>query len=748
MSRDEKFVIEEKMDVSFPAPRLPAAQNASKNGGHAEHNASSNGEGGLDAILPFVHSFRRHWLAASALGSLCAVIASLVVWVVMPARFTATAFLQISLSDESLLGQNRTYVNEQEFTIRKSTQLGIIQSPFVLLRALGRDEIKSLPVVKEQADPLAWLTGKISVSFPNKAEIMQVSLTTDGAKQSADIVTAVVEEYYQEVVERERKKKENQLSKLQTVYGEKDNELRKKRNELKSLAENLGAAESETLNLKQRLVLEELTTFRQEWVRSQSDLGRLKNELAAQKALLAAAQNMTPTPTECQQYAANDPKLKLLAEDIAYQEMNQQSAKDVIAPGTKSTFANQAMSQSNRTVEQYNRRLGEIAEEIVSKRTADVQKDIDRLEAAIAGSEGQSDQMQKAVRQLSDLANKFGTVSIDVEMKRSDIKNTEIALTEIANEQEKLKVDLRAPSRVSILQPAEPPQSESGRTARMMLALLSGIASFCLPVAFIVWVDSTARRVNSAKDVSNKMDIPVLGTVPRLPAQVMKNKGSAKKKYQSWQFRLTESVDGIAARILRRGETDQRRVIMVSSAKTGEGKTTIAAQLAMSLARAKRKTLLIDFDLRQPSFDGIFGLERSPGVCEVLRGECETNDVVQTSPLENLFLMTAGCWDRFTSACLSNSAPIALFKEVREDYDFIIVDTGPILPIADTRFVSQYVDSVVLSVFRDVSQAEYVREACDILEAFGVRSIEAVVTGVNEKIDRRQLGYIRPQVTA
>jgi polysaccharide biosynthesis transport protein len=73
------------------------------------------------------------------------------------------------------------------------------------------------------------------------------------------------------------------------------------------------------------------------------------------------------------------------------------------------------------------------------------------------------------------------------------------------------------------------------------------------------------------------------------------------------------------------------------------------------------------------------------------------------------------------------------------------VDSSPILPIADSRFVSQYVDSVVLSVFRDVSQAPRIRAACEILEAFGVQSVEAVVTGVNdEHLGGKRAGYYQP----
>ena len=104
-------------------------------------------------------------------------------------------------------------------------------------------------------------------------------------------------------------------------------------------------------------------------------------------------------------------------------------------------------------------------------------------------------------------------------------------------------------------------------------------------------------------------------------------------------------------------------------------------------------------------------------------------------------MVTAGRWDRPTLASLSNGGAADLFMHLRKDFDFVVVDTSPILPVADARFVSQHVDSVVLSVFRDVSQAPKVQAACEILAAFGVRGVEAVVTSPNDHVFGRHRGY-------
>jgi capsular exopolysaccharide synthesis family protein len=186
---------------------------------------------------------------------------------------------------------------------------------------------------------------------------------------------------------------------------------------------------------------------------------------------------------------------------------------------------------------------------------------------------------------------------------------------------------------------------------------------------------------------------------------------------------------------------ENQRVILVSSAAAGEGKTTLATHLAMSFARNGRQTVLVDFDLRRPALDGVFGLPLTPGVSEMLRGESDPDQLAQPTETENLSVLTAGAWDRRALASLANGSASALLKDLREKYEFVVIDASPILPVADTRFVSQHVDEVVLAVFRDVSQSPKVEAACEILKAFGVANPQAVVTGSSETVRDRDLGY-------
>ena len=353
----------------------------------------------------------------------------------------------------------------------------------------------------------------------------------------------------------------------------------------------------------------------------------------------------------------------------------------------------------------------------------------------------QEQSVQKLVEEQQREAEKFGSSTVDIEMMRSDIKNLDTLLSEVASEKEKLRVEIRATPRVVLLQRAEDPEVPSNHMLRLALTGLASVVGFCCPTIFVVLWDMRSKRVNGLRDVAKGLRLPVIGSMPLIPSRVIRRLGSPSKRNQTWHMRLTESVDGIAARVLRKAETEQSRVIMVSSAAGGEGKTTLATQLAMSLARAGRQTVLVDFDLRRPAFDEVFGLPLEPGVCEALRRQNAVSLTVHQVATNNLAVVTAGRWDRTALASLSNGSAAAMFKQLREDYEFVIVDTSPILPVADARFVSQHVDSVVLSVFRDISEAPKIQAACEILSAFGVQTVEAVVTGPNSNMYGKHMGY-------
>ena len=181
-------------------------------------------------------------------------------------------------------------MDRDRFEIYKNTQQQLIMSRFVLMAALRKPEVARLPSVQEAQRSRRCRemvdASRLSVSFPGKAEIMQVSVCSNDPQEATILDRAVVDAYMKEVVESERDQKRGRLNELDRAYVEKETEIRGKREDLKKLAETLGTSETETLTMKQKLGPRRLAIHRQELAKAQSELRRLRSELAAQQTLL------------------------------------------------------------------------------------------------------------------------------------------------------------------------------------------------------------------------------------------------------------------------------------------------------------------------------------------------------------------------------------------------------------------------------------------------------------------------------
>src|SRR5262249_6840399 len=156
---------------------------------------------------------------------------------------------------------------------------------------------------------------------------------------------------------------------------------------------------------------------------------------------------------------------------------------------------------------------------------------------------------------------------------------------------------------------------------------------------------------------------------------------------------VMESIDAIRTRLLHEANTRATRVVLVTSATAGEGKTTLAAALASSLARAGRKTLLLDGDLRRPTVHELFEIAQQPGFSEILLGEVEVQDAVQPSPQDNLSLVPAGQWDREVLLALSRNGLEGIFDKLQQEFDFIVIDSHPVLAATDALLIGRQTDA-------------------------------------------------------
>lgn len=680
--------------------------------------------------LDFIHALRRRWLLCFPLACLLGAAAAVGAYVAQKPIYEATAVFQLSSTNTQLMFDE--FNSTGKFEYFQGTQRELAKSRTVMEHAL-RDPIVA-DAMPDHPRPLDWLHSKIKVSTPKDTELMTISLKHDHKENASVLVNGVVRAYQTLVVNQELNSRQEQYDSVDDLYKQTQETLRNERERLHSLAREFGTSDRATLTKREETLVGQLGELRESAMRTKLELVRARLELQNAQARLA---RLAEDPTSVDSISAAELAAALLR-DRPYQAL-QNDAIEARRLGTEARSGfKEGVPDLHSSIEAAAEAQAAERREIVKEQLnflapMQAQEAVQKWESEVSLLTGLLSESEREVAKLEGELGMTGNQSMDVELLRADINNLEKMLQTITQERAQMKVELRSRPRVELFTDAQEAVL-SNRIARYSLAGLAGVLAFLAPIGLILMQDVRAGKVNDSRDVIRFADLDVVGTVPLIPTQAIRHLSSGRRgrsRYEYWQMVLSESVSRIASSLLSDTRRDSPRMLMITSAVGGEGKTTLSTQLAMSLARAGRSVVLVDIDLRRPMIHSTFGLNPGPGICEALRGEADVSEIVQPTSIPNLSAVTAGDCDRMAIQLLGHESTASLLKELRALGEFVIVDGCPVLPLADTGYICPHVDAVLFSVRRDVSRMSQVKSAHDFIRKCGNRVLGAVVTEGN-----------------
>ena len=257
---------------------------------------------------------------------------------------------------------------------------------------------------------------------------------------------------------------------------------------------------------------------------------------------------------------------------------------------------------------------------------------------------------------------------------------------------------------------------------------------FCLAY-FREWYDNSLKSLDEIRQLSRQQ---LLGAVPTFHQSADADRLAEERGVMSQVCYLLRpgSREAEAYRSVRTSLfvalDDGQQIVQFSSPEPGDGKSTTVANLAVALAQSGKRVLLIDADLRRPTLHQIFKTRQEAGLADVLHGEIAWENALRSTPVPELSLLTAGDCPENPAELLATASLGTLLKAMRTEFDYILIDSPPILAVSDPCIIAPQTDGMVLVVRLQKTSRTALRRMQETLTAHGVRSVGVVANDLHQ----------------
>ncbi len=389
-------------------------------------------------------------------------------------------------------------------------------------------------------------------------------------------------------------------------------------------------------------------------------------------------------------------------------------------------------------------------------------------------------------QQIADLESQLGNFSVDELAYGRIVREVEANKKLYGILKEKLEeariTEAQKVSDISIVDPAVMPRAPV-EPNKVMVLLIGAILGLVVGVVLAFFFETIDPSMGTIEDVENILKLPVLGVVPSIKAEIADDEPrgfiqnikdllhplsvrSQQKRELDLYVRLFvhHKPNSVAAEAFRNIQAnlkinpEYKKAFLVTSSGPAEGKTTTLINLGLICAQSGLRTLLISADLRRPAIARAFGLKREIGLREYLEGMVDYNAIVKSVSdmalgelgldeilkfpgIENVFVITSGDIPSNPAAVLTSKRFTELITEVKRDFDLILVDSPPVLPIADASIIAPLVDNVLVVYEIGKTARQALMRAKVQIESTGGQITGVILNNIRSQIEYTMLTY-------
>jgi succinoglycan biosynthesis transport protein ExoP len=700
----------------------------------------------------------RHWWQILLIWLVVAVPVVALIYLYVEPTFEAFSTLQVEPVSQRLFHENASEnVDSRGVTLYLQTQVGLLTSDRVLLAAITDPRVVNLSAIKESDDPKTVLRKEMVVEIVKDAYLIRVALELPDPNQAAAIVNAVVRSYLAYNSEYQRGRNSTLRANLIAEQERIQKEIKEKRAELANLV-NKGTVTTQKLVLnraktsaddddspqptftsntegqRQRLA-DEMLSKDLEISKTVSNINAMK-EAIRQTAVNQNGSTKLQEEQRDQQIEDDfkkDPEVIALTDEIALAQERRDHAK---------SLARQAHDPARRAAEQHYKKLMEQYDKLWDAKYKEFSARLKNTSIEVRPEQSVTD-LEIKLKSLKDqklrLIEMFDKMKVEEKTGNNDTFEATFLSRQLDTAQrdaERLNNNIKELQfkasqedfRVSQVDQAIARQVPTNNKRLKYVAAVP-ICLLLMVLGLFFLLEIKGERVGDPDALSTRVRSEVFALPPLPTARAIRKLSVSEADDQIEEF--IQRLDHLRFAVCGNpSELGTGRCVLITSAVGGEGKTTLAAQLAARCGNAGMSTLLIDADLRRAALCPLLDVPEGLGLSDVLKEEATTDEVVIPVQGGTFYLLRAGTPIPDTNRVFQSRQLGALLTQLRQLYDLIIIDSPPVLPVPDALILGRWVDGAVLAARYDISRFPQVERARRQLDNAGIAIMGTVINGM------------------
>jgi len=620
------------------------------------------------------------------------------------------------------------------YDLYKNTQAELFRGDIVLNRAIDELKDKNIVFFQSGQDPLIilrkmFINGSIAIETPRQNEFIYLKMTTDYPRDAESVIDALIRGYMSLVVSEETRGDDEKLTVLEKRKRILEDQLEVQRLKIRQRADEYGTSE---LTSRQEMMLQQVATLQNELIEITIRRIMLETQVALKEKNLNREITEEDIAGQQSDIVESDPVVQSLRHDIHRYEGIVRENRAIMHE------SNPALKRNIKNLEEFQRQLEkrraavalQVKEQVKKQIVQTQKKELEQLQEELNQTTVYENRIRAKLEETDMDTIGLGRKQFEIQDAQEQLDQAKTIYNELCRRIEEINIERSRQPRISVASNARSIEAKGKRRKMAGAAAFGGLA---LGMGVALLLDRLDKRLKSPQDITKRISVRVIGTTPNrhdmdkklLPQQL-------KDDYQTICVNITDLLE----------ECRDTKIIAVTSPGMGDGKTTFSVNLAVSFAQSGRKTLLLDGDFRKPDVGFVMKLPAGlRGLQDYLFGMDFEKAVYKQNGLD-LFILASDSCNTFDALSLISTANSARrLERLRDQFDYIIIDTPPALAFSDALVWSKLADGVIITSFIGHTSKIEMQQAIDRLREVQAKILGTVVNNVKVSQGYRQYGY-------